>query len=116
MKVMGFSPVKLPANVKRGEGFTTKSSVPRQMDHQAVKELSVWMDRLSEAQLPSSRTPPEIAAWHARLSQVERDLVEAIGQAVWSLDVDERNILYAGCNDTERKVIGICCMITEAST
>lgn len=115
MKILGFSPVKLPANVKSQNDYMTKSSGPYQMDHQVVKELSVWMDKLSEAQLPSSRTPPEIAAWHARLSQVERDLVEAIGQAVWSLDVDERNILYASCNVTERKVIGICCMITEAS-
>jgi hypothetical protein len=78
-----------------------------------LTDLAAWLDQLSYSPLPSQHFPSPIKDWFGSLSPTDKDLVEAIGEAVWSLTDEEKQILYSSCSSAERRMIGVCCLIYE---
>ncbi len=76
--------------------------------------LVALMGQLSSMPVPWQDPLTKVTTWFASLTPQEQDIVLTIGQAVCSLSHQEKQILYAGCSEDERKVIGLCCVIFEA--
>lgn len=55
-----------------------------------------------------------LAVWRDGLSAADRELADAIGQALGALDYAERELLFSGCEPDERRTLEACFSLAEA--
>lgn len=112
-------PIPTKGETSFADQVSTNSSFSRNrpsLTSHPVTDLSSWIDRLYHTPLPPQNDRNPIAAWFEMLSAEEKDLVEAVSEAVWSLTDQEKHMLYTSCSEEERRMIGVCCLIFEAET